>query len=38
MLTHLITAKENNGEGSCVDKISNKNDLLNATKIKELLL
>ena len=34
MLTHLITTKQNNGEGSCVDKISNKNDLLNTTKLK----
>ena len=38
MLTHLITTQQNNGEGSRMDKISNKNDLLNTTKPKSILL
>ena len=38
MLTHLITTQQNNGEVLRVDKISNKNDLLNTTKPKSILL
>ena len=34
MLTHLITTKQNNGEGLYVDKIPNNNDLLNTIKLK----
>ena len=38
MMMHLITAQQNNGKGSRVEKGYNNNDILNTTKLDSLIL
>ena len=38
MMMHLITAQQNNGKGSRVEKGYNNNDILNTNKLNSLLL
>ena len=38
MMMHLITTQQNNGEGSNLEKGSNKNDIRNTTKLNSLIL